>query len=105
MLAAFVLGFWLVWSANREIYPLSEGLWFTIIAAFLRQLAEFDMPLIDGYWAAFNGTVWMYTAAVLVIANRFGSNFATVSLMAAAAGIGYFQLILHLPSWLGSLTT
>ena len=33
MLEAFVLGFWIIWSSNRDIYALSESLWFTLLAA------------------------------------------------------------------------
>ncbi|MCP1772139.1 putative membrane protein [Neisseria perflava] len=102
MLEAFVLGFWLVWSANREIYPLSESLWFTIIAVFLRQLTAFELPLIDGHWLAFNGVLWAYVALVFILVNRWSNGFMTTLLMAAAAGIGYFQLVQHLPGLTGS---
>lgn len=100
MLEAFILGFWLIWSANRDIYALSESLWFTIIAAFLRQLTTFEMPLIDGYWAAFNGSLWAYVALIFVIVNRFSNNFMATMLMAALASVGYFQMVQHLPGWL-----
>lgn len=49
MLEAFVLGFWIIWSSDREVYPLSESLWFTLIAVILRQLTAFDLPIIDTY--------------------------------------------------------
>ena len=68
MLEAFVLGFWIIWSSDREVYPLSESLWFTLIAVILRQLTAFDLPIIDTYWMI--------------------------------SGIGYFQLLQHLPDWL-----
>lgn len=102
MLEAFILGFWLVWSTDRDIYPLSESLWFTIIAVFLRQLTTFELPMIDAYWGAFNGSLWIYVAIVFIIVNRFSSNFITTLLMACLASIGYFQLIQHLPNWVNS---
>ncbi|STZ75424.1 multidrug transporter MatE [Bergeriella denitrificans] len=100
MLEAFVLSFWAVWSADRELYPLSESLWFTIIAAFFRHLAEWEMPLVDGRWVAFNSVLWLYTALVFILINRLSSSFIHTLLLTAAAGIGYFHLALHLPDWL-----
>ncbi|PSJ80927.1 multidrug transporter MatE [Neisseria iguanae] len=99
MLEAFVLAFWLIWSANRDIYPLTESLWFTILAAIIRQLIAFAMPEIDGYWAALNGILWVYVAAVFMMVNRFSNGFMTTLVMAPIAGIGYFQLLQYLPDW------
>ncbi|MRN37550.1 multidrug transporter MatE [Neisseria sp. N95_16] len=99
MLEAFVLGFWLIWSADRDIYPLTESLWFTILAVIMRQLTAFAIPEIDGYWAALNGALWAYVAVVFMIVNRFSTSFMTTMLMAAAAGVGYFQLLQYLPDW------
>ncbi|WP_416191251.1 multidrug transporter MatE [Neisseria sp. CCUG12390] len=99
MLEAFVLGFWVIWSANRDIYPLTESLWFTILAVIMRQLVAFSIPEIDGQWAAVNGALWAYVAAVFVIVNRFSNSFMSTMVMAAAAGVGYFQLLKVLPGW------
>ena len=86
MLEAFVLGFWIIWSSDREVYPLSESLWFTLIAVILRQLTAFDLPIIDTYWMIFNGIIWAFAGLIFVLAM--------------IAGIGYFQLLQHLPDWL-----
>lgn len=64
MLEAFVLGFWIIWSSDREVYPLSESLWFTLIAVILRQLTAFDLPIIDTYWMIFNGIVWAFAGLI-----------------------------------------
>ena len=85
MLEAFVLGFWIIWSSDREVYPLSESLWFTLIAVILRQLTAFDLPIIDTYWMIFNGIIWAFAGLIFAIVGR----------------IGYFQLLQHLPDWLG----
>ena len=75
MLEAFVLGFWIIWSSDREVYPLSESLWFTLIAVILRQLTAFDLPIIDTYWMIFNGIVWAFAGLIFSIVGRIDSNF------------------------------
>ena len=60
MLEVVCLGFWIIWSSDREVYPLSESLWFTLIAVILRQLTAFDLPIIDTYWMIFNGIIWAF---------------------------------------------
>ncbi len=67
MLEAFVLGFWIIWSSDREVYPLSESLWFTLIAVILRQLTAFDLPIIDTYWMIFNGIIWAFAGLIFAI--------------------------------------
>lgn len=99
MLEAFILGFWLVWSSDRDIYPISESLWFIIIAVIVRQLMAFSMPDIDAHWAAFNSALWAYVALVFFIVNRFSTSFMATMLMAAVAGVGYFYLIENLHPW------
>ena len=97
MLEAFVLGFWIIWSSDREVYPLSESLWFTLIAVILRQLTAFDLPIIDTYWMIFNGIVWAFAGLIFSIVGRIDSNFIISCVLAMIAGIGYFQLLQHLP--------
>lgn len=99
MLEAFVLAFWLIWSADRDIYALTESLWFTILAVIIRQLTAFSIPEIDGHWAAVNGALWVYVAAVFMLVSRLSTSFMSTMLMAAAAGVGYFQLLQYLPDW------
>lgn len=103
MLEAFVLGFWIIWSADRDMYPLSESLWFTIIAAVLRQLTAFDLPVIDAQWGIFNGVLWLFACIAFIVVSRFNSNFITSCLWASLAGVGYFQLFQHLPDWLNGM--
>ena len=100
MLEAFVLGFWIIWSSDREVYPLSESLWFTLIAVILRQLTAFDLPIIDTYWMIFNGIIWAFAGLIFSIVGRIDSNFIISCVLAMIAGIGYFQLLQHLPDWL-----
>ena len=100
MLEAFVLGFWIIWSSDREVYPLIESLWFTLIAVILRQLTAFDLPIIDTYWMIFNGIIWAFAGLIFSIVGRIDSNFIISCVLAMIAGIGYFQLLQHLPDWL-----
>lgn len=99
MFEAFILGFWIIWSSGRNVRAVSEGLGFTIIAILVRQLSAFDMPMIDTYWMVFNGALWAFASAVFYIIGRFSGNFMTSCVFAAIAGVGYFQLLQHLPKW------
>lgn len=105
MLEAFILGFWLIWSSDRDIYPISESLWFIIIAVLVRQLMAFSIPVIDTHWVAFNGILWAYVALVFFIVNRFSTGFMTTMLMAASAGVGYFFLNENLQPWIDGWLT
>ena len=101
MLEAFVLGFWIIWSSDREVYPLSESLWFTLIAVILRQLTAFDLTdyryLLDDFqW----DSVGICRFEFFSIVGRIDSNFIISCVLAMMAGIGYFQLLQHLPDWL-----
>lgn len=104
MLEAFVLGFWMIWSSNRDIYALSESLWFTLLAVVLRQLTDFSMPAVNQQWMMSNGVLWLYVAAVFYLVNRLSNSFMTTMLMAAAASIGYYLLAAHLPDWVSGLS-
>ncbi|HFC8501727.1 MAG: multidrug transporter MatE [Neisseria sp.] len=104
MLEAFVLGFWIIWSSNRDIYALSESLWFTLLAAVLHQLTDFSMPVINQQWMMSNGALWLYVAVAFYLVNRLSNSFMATMLMAAAASIGYYQLAAHLPDWISGLS-
>lgn len=96
MLEAFLLGCWLMWSSDREILPMSESLWFTLICVFLRALTTFELPIIDGSWAWFNGLLWLYAVIVFFIITR-SNGFIMSLVIATLASIGYFQMMEHLP--------
>ena len=100
MLEAFVLGFWIIWSSDREVYPLSESLWFTLIAVILRQLTAFDLPIIDTYWMIFNGIIWAFAGLIFAIGASIDCKFLISCGVAMMAGIGDFLLLQHLPDWL-----
>ena len=48
MLEAFVLGFWMIWSADRDIYALSESLGFIVIAVIIRGFMAMTLPAMNG---------------------------------------------------------
>ena len=50
MLEAFILGFWTIWSSNRDIYALTESLGFMILVVLLRTAIAFQLPHIDLSW-------------------------------------------------------
>ncbi|ASK27750.1 hypothetical protein [Neisseria chenwenguii] len=105
MLAAFILGFWIIWSSGRDIYAISESLWFTVLIAIVNALVMFQMPVIDNKWLAGYGILWVYTALVFFLVDRFSSSFAATALMAVAAAAGYFFLNDSLPQLVSAVFT
>ena len=93
MLEAFVLGFWIIWSSDREVYPLSESLWFTLIAVILRQLTAFDLPIIDTYWMIFNGIVWAFAGLIFSIVGHIDSNFIISCIFGNDSGDWLFSAV------------
>jgi len=49
----------------------------------------------------FNGIIWAFAGLIFAIVGRIDSNFIISCVLAMMAGIGYFQLLQHLPDWLG----
>ena len=102
MFQAFLLGFWAVWSHDRDVHALSEGMAFMIIAVLVSMGMNFAMPEINGEWAAAMGILWLYVAGVLTLVNRFSNSFVTTMMMACAGGVGFYLLSEHLPGWLST---
>lgn len=44
MLTAFVLGFWCIWSANRDVNSIMESFGITIVAIVAKSLMEWSGP-------------------------------------------------------------
>lgn len=59
MLEAFILGFWTIWSSNRDIYALTESLGFMILVVLLRTAIAFQLPHIDLGWGISMGLLWL----------------------------------------------
>ena len=92
MLEAFVLGFWIIWSANRDIYALSESLGFMVIVVIVRGFMTMSLPPMDGIWMAGIAVQWLYTALVLTAVNRLSSSFAATLAIAALGSMGFYWL-------------
>ncbi|MDO1510621.1 MULTISPECIES: hypothetical protein [unclassified Neisseria] len=97
MFQAFLLGFWTLWSTNRDIHALSESLSFTIISVLISAGITFELPHIDGAWFISIAVLWAYVACVFGIVNRFADSFMGTLVMAAASAIGYYQLAEYIP--------
>lgn len=97
MLEAFVLGLWIIWSGSREVYPLSESLWFVMIAVMLRQLSVFQIPVIDMPWAVSNGILWLFAACAFFAVRRMNRHSSATLPLAALVSFAYFHLAQSLP--------
>ena len=95
MLEAFVLGFWLIWSSERDMNILMESLVFMLLVMIMRGLISFQAPEINNLWFASMGVQWGYVAFVFWLVNRFSTGFATTLLYAAAGAGGYYWLALN----------
>ncbi|QEY26380.1 multidrug transporter MatE [Neisseria zalophi] len=99
MFQAFVLGFWAVWSSDRDIHAVSEGLAFTILAVLIGMGMAFEIPFIDGQWVAVNCLLWAYVSLLLGVVNRYAQNFMGSLVMASIGALGYYYFYMHLPEW------
>ena len=89
---ALVLGFWMIWSAERDIYALSESLGFIVIAVIIRSFMVMTLPAMNGVWVAEIVVQWIYVALVLTAVNRLSNSFATTLFLAAAGSMGFYWL-------------
>lgn len=99
MLEAFILGFWTIWSSNRDIYALTESLGFMILVVLLRTAIAFQLPHIDLGWGISMGLLWAYVGLSFWVVNRFATSFMTTLGFAMVSAIGYFQLSVHVETW------
>lgn len=100
MVQAFLLGFWTIWSYDRDVHAISESLSFMIIAVLISIGMNFSMPMINGEWVLIMSILWMYVALVLTLVNRYSNSFVTTMAVACAASVGFYQLSERLPGWL-----
>ena len=93
MLVAFILGFWCIWSANREVNSPMESLGITIVAIVAKALMEWGglpefTPALLTTW----GILFVYTLACLELIGRYSSNMTMNLVMAISAALGWFFL-------------
>lgn len=103
MLAAFVIGFWCIWSANRDINSLMESLGLTLIAIIARSLMEWSgMPQIDSVFLASWGILFVFNVVLLEVIDRYASSMGINMTLAVAGSVGWFFLAQYIFSEKGA---
>ena len=99
MLTAFILGFWCIWSANRDVKSLAEALVFIVITLIAKALMEWSgMPNLDGlFWITW-GVLFIYVTVV----ERFSSSMGVNMTIAIGGAIGWYFLAQYVFSESGS---
>lgn len=93
MLVAFIIGFWCIWSANRDVNSLIEGLVITIGAIIIRALMEWSgVPEFDQVTLAQWGILYVFTVVVLELVNRYSRNMGINMTLALIGAFGWFFL-------------
>ena len=66
LLIAFILGFWCIWSASRDVNSLGEALGFTVLAMVIKATMEWSgMPDLDAQLLTTWGILYLFTVVVL----------------------------------------
>lgn len=103
MLAAFVIGFWCIWSANRDVNSLMESLGLTLIAIIARSLMEWSgMPQIDSVFLASWGILFVFNVVLLEVIDRYASSMGINMTLAVAGSVGWFFLAQYIFSEKGA---
>lgn len=102
MLEAFILGFWGVWSSDRDIYAITESLMFVVLVALMRVAMSWELPVIDAMWLANYGVLWAYVAVLFWLIDRVAQGFLSTLAIATVGAIGYFLLAERSVEWVGS---
>ena len=93
MLSAFILGFWCIWSANRDINSIGESLGFTILAIIIKAFMEWSgVPDFNELLLATWGILFVFVVIVLEMVERLSESMAinmTISIVGAG---GWFML-------------
>ena len=93
LLIAFAVGFWGIWSANRDMTPLSESLVIIIIAIATKALMEWSgMPEFDSQLLTIWGLLYVYLVVIFELVNRFSGSMAANLIISVGGAIGYFGL-------------
>lgn len=92
MMEAFVLGFWAVWLADRQISVVSEGLAFVILVNIMRAFQALELPVLGGFWAVEMAVLWLAAVLVFYAAGRCSETFIR-TLMSASAGCLFYYFV------------
>ena len=97
MLIAFILGFWCIWSANRDVNSIGEALGFTIMAIIIKALMEWSgSPNFDEQLLAIWGILFVFTIVILELVDRFSNSMGTNMVIAVVGAGGWFGLAKYL---------
>ena len=93
MLTAFVLGFWCIWSANRDVNSIMESLGITIVAIVAKSLMEWSgPPEFNSTLLAVWGILFVYSVITLEMIDRFSNNMSLNLTIAIGSAVGWFFL-------------
>lgn len=95
MLEVFVLGFWLIWSSERDMSALMESFSFTGLAILIRSMMAFEAPDVNQIFFADMALQWAFVAFVMWAVNRFSTNFSTTLFYTLIGAGGYYWLTLN----------
>ncbi|MDO4640552.1 MAG: diguanylate cyclase [Neisseria sp.] len=95
MLEVFVLGFWLIWSSERDISALMESLAFVGLSVLIRSIMVFSPPEITSSFMAAMAIEWAFVGILMWAINRFSTNFTTTILYTLIGASGYYWLSMH----------
>ena len=102
MLIAFAVGFWGIWSANRDVNSLGEALGFTVLAIVIKSTMEWSgMPEFDSQLLTIWGLLYVYLVVIFELVNRFSGSMASNLIISVGGAIGYFGLSRYLFSEAG----
>lgn len=99
MLEAFILGFWCIWSADRDMAAGIESFTFLMVCTIVRAAMAAKMPEFGELWAAGVFIQWVYVAITFWLLNRFARAFTTTLIMGAIASVGFYRVEMRLVDW------
>ena len=102
LLIAFILGFWCIWSASRDVNSLGEALGFTVLAMVIKATMEGSgMPDLDAQLLTTWGILYLFTVVVLEAIDRFSESMGMNMGIALVGSAGWFFLAKYLFSEAG----
>ncbi|EGV34994.1 hypothetical protein [Neisseria weaveri] len=102
MLSAFILGFWVLWSDERDVNIFYESLMFILVNVLLTSALEFHFPAFSLLWALETALLWCYVIAALMLIQKLSVNFMITIAMSIAIAVGYYHLAGQADIWVAS---
>lgn len=92
MVAALILGLWLLITAERQRQAFWEAGVFTFIAMVVYYLMNWSVPEVNAVWLLSWFLRWAFVFVVFWLMDVLVTSFIGGALFAIAAGVGYFFL-------------